>query len=47
MAVREVTDVAAYLEVLRRNPAEVQALYDDLLIKVTSFFRDEGSFDDR
>jgi two-component system CheB/CheR fusion protein len=46
MAVRKVQDVASYLEVLRHDPAEVRSLYDDLLIKVTSFFRDEGSFDE-
>ena len=28
------------------DPAEVRSLYDDLLIKVTSFFRDEASFDE-
>ena len=46
MAVRKVTGIASYLEVLRRDSAEVQSLYDDLLIKVTSFFRDEGSFEE-
>ena len=46
MAVRKAADVAAYLELLRREPGEVRALYDDLLIKVTSFFRDEGSFEE-
>jgi two-component system, chemotaxis family, CheB/CheR fusion protein len=44
MAVRKVQDVTAYLEVLSRDPDEVRDLYDDLLIKVTSFFRDEESF---
>jgi two-component system, chemotaxis family, CheB/CheR fusion protein len=46
MAVRKVHDVASYLEVLKHDPAEVRSLYDDLLIRVTSFFRDEGSFDE-
>jgi two-component system CheB/CheR fusion protein len=46
MAVRKVHDLAAYLEVLRHHPAEVRALYEDLLIKVTSFFRDESCFDE-
>jgi two-component system CheB/CheR fusion protein len=46
MAVRKVKDVASYLEVLGRDPAEVRSLYDDLLIKVTSFFRDEAGFDE-
>jgi two-component system CheB/CheR fusion protein len=46
MALREAEGIASYLEVLRREPGEVQALYDDLLIKVTSFFRDERGFDE-
>jgi len=46
MTVRNAPDLASYLEVLRRDPAEVRSLYDDLLIKVTSFFRDEGSFEE-
>jgi two-component system CheB/CheR fusion protein len=46
MAVRKVHDVAGYLEVLRHHPAEVRALHEDLLIKVTSFFRDEECFDE-
>lgn len=46
IAVRLSKDVAAYLEVLRSDPAEVRALYEDLLIHVTSFFRDEEAFDE-
>ena len=46
MAVRQVRDVAAYLALLGREPAEIRSLYDDLLIKVTSFFRDEGTFEE-
>ena len=46
MTVRNAPDVAAYLDVLRRDPAEVRSLYEDLLVKVTSFFRDEGSFEE-
>jgi two-component system CheB/CheR fusion protein len=46
MALRKAKDVASYLEVLKREPAEVGSLYDDLLIRVTSFFRDEASFED-
>ncbi|MBI5068229.1 MAG: PAS domain-containing protein [Deltaproteobacteria bacterium] len=45
MTVRNAPDLAAYLALLRRDPAEVQALFDDLLIKVTSFFRDEEAFE--
>jgi two-component system CheB/CheR fusion protein len=46
MAVRKAKDLSAYLELLRQDPAEVRTLFDDLLVKVTSFFRDEESFDD-
>ena len=46
MVVRKAASVGAYLELLRREPGEVQCLYDDLLIKVTSFFRDEHSFEE-
>ncbi len=44
MAVRKAADVASYLALLTTEPQEVRLLYGDLLIKVTSFFRDEGSF---
>jgi two-component system CheB/CheR fusion protein len=46
MAVRKAADVASYLALLTTEPGEVRLLYEDLLIKVTSFFRDEGSFDE-
>ena len=46
MAVRKAADVASYLALLTAEPQEVRLLYEDLLIKVTSFFRDEGSFDE-
>ena len=35
----------AYLRYLKENPAEVQALHQDLLIKVTQFFRDPEVFE--
>jgi len=34
-----------YLRFINRNPTELDALYRDLLIHVTEFFRDEGAFD--
>jgi two-component system CheB/CheR fusion protein len=34
-----------YLRYIEGNPAEVDALYRDLLIHVTEFFRDEGAFE--
>ena len=34
-----------YLDLLRSNPDEIQALLRDLLITVTNFFRDQATFD--
>lgn len=44
MALANETEVQAYLELLQDNPVELAALYDDLLIRVTSFFREEAIF---
>ena len=33
-----------YIELLQRSPAEVDALFRDLLIGVTNFFRDPEAF---
>jgi two-component system CheB/CheR fusion protein len=38
-------DLAAYAEHLRGNPTELSALYRDLLIGVTRFFRDPEAFE--
>ena len=38
------SDLASYLGELRRDPAELNALYHDLLIGVTRFFRDPEAF---
>jgi two-component system CheB/CheR fusion protein len=46
MTVRRAQDIAAYLALLQAEPGEVQALHDDLLIQVTSFFRDPECFDE-
>lgn len=45
MALHRVTEPERYLEVLREKPAELRALYQDLLIHVTRFFRDPASFE--
>jgi two-component system CheB/CheR fusion protein len=34
-----------YAQYLQKNPAEVQALYEEILIHVTSFFRDPEAFE--
>jgi two-component system CheB/CheR fusion protein len=38
-------DIGRYLDLLRTNPGELDQLAKDLLINVTSFFRDPGVFD--
>lgn len=40
MGLKRLVDWNAYLEVLRHDPGEVAALYRDLLVDVTQFFRD-------
>lgn len=45
MAVRHADSVGSYVRYLREHPEEVRALFDDLLIVVTSFFRDPEVFD--
>jgi two-component system CheB/CheR fusion protein len=45
MVLHKTTSVGEYLRLLQANPAEVKALYQDLLIHVTRFFRDPESFE--
>ncbi len=44
VALRKVESVKEYLELLRKEKGEVRALYDDILITVTGFFRDPSAF---
>src|SRR5580658_2671194 len=44
MAAIPASNVARYLELLRRDPAELDVLAKDLLINVTNFFRDPAVF---
>ena len=44
MLLKNVGTVSQYLNILDRNPKEIQALFDDVLINVTEFFRDPESF---
>jgi two-component system CheB/CheR fusion protein len=44
MAVRLIPDLDAYVAYLQQDPAEVDALFRDLLIGVTNFFRDPEAF---
>jgi len=45
LALNRSLDLEAYLEQLRSDPRELNALYEDLLIGVTRFFRDEAAFE--
>jgi two-component system CheB/CheR fusion protein len=45
MAVQKVEAITDYLRLLEESRAELEALYGDLLIGVTAFFRDNGPFD--
>jgi len=44
MAVHQIETMEAYVKYLQQTPAEVEALFRDLLIGVTSFFRDADAF---
>ena len=45
MLLHQIEDLDAFLAFLRQNPAEVLALGQDLLITVTSFFREPEAFE--
>jgi len=44
MALHQIKTIAGYVKYLQETPAEVQALFNDLLIGVTNFFRDPEAF---
>src|SRR5215211_7624267 len=44
MALHRITKLGEYARFLRNNKKEIQALFDDLLINVTRFFRDPALF---
>src|SRR5712691_2836257 len=45
MFMQKIDDLGTYVRYLRQTPHEAQALYDDILIKVTEFFRDPEGFE--
>lgn len=45
MVLRQLNDLGKYTAFLQQNPGELEALYRDILINVTSFFRDPEVFD--
>lgn len=44
MAQQDLTDIETYAHFLKEHPAELRALFKELLINVTSFFRDPEAF---
>ena len=44
MAVHQIETMDRYLKYLQQSPTEVEALFLDMLIGVTNFFRDPGAF---
>jgi two-component system CheB/CheR fusion protein len=46
MGLKQIDNVAGYLDFLRTHPAELDQLFKDLLSGVTSFFRDPPAFDE-
>lgn len=45
MQLAQLSSVTAYIELLRKDPREIELLFRDLLIGVTHFFRDQHAFD--
>lgn len=45
MVVHKIDKLAEYVKYIQTNPAEINALYQDMLINVTSFFRNAAVFD--
>ena len=45
MLLHNVHALSDYLDYIRRNPEEIEALYQDILITVTGFFRDPRTYD--
>ena len=44
MVINKTDNIKTYIEYLRTHPSEQQALFDDMLIGVTSFFREPSTF---
>jgi two-component system CheB/CheR fusion protein len=44
MVINQICELKEYAEFIRTNPKELQALFDDMLIGVTNFFREPQTF---
>ena len=45
MAARKASTLSGYAEIARNDPAEQEALYEDIFVRVTEFFRDPAAFE--
>ncbi|MBN2654007.1 MAG: PAS domain-containing protein [Nitrospirae bacterium] len=45
LAVLQIGDIEDYVSYLRNNPQEINQIFSELLIRVTSFFRDQKAFE--
>ena len=45
MVLQKLSDLSQYIDFLEKMPNEVEALFQDILISVTSFFRDPDAFE--
>ncbi|MEM9984276.1 MAG: chemotaxis protein CheB, partial [Bacteroidota bacterium] len=45
MGINEIEEAGEYIAFLKRNPAHVNALFNEILIGVTEFFRDPSAFE--
>ena len=45
MVINEIDKIADYIDYLQQNPLEIDALFKEMLISVTSFFRDAEAFE--
>ena len=45
IVLHKLDNLSEYVKFLQKNPVEVKALYEDLLINVTELFRDQKSYD--
>ena len=46
MVINHIDNITTYADYLGSHPAELQALFNDMLIGVTSFFREPETFSD-
>jgi two-component system, chemotaxis family, CheB/CheR fusion protein len=44
MSIHQIADAVAYAQFIQEHPEEIQILFKELLIRVTSFFRDPDAF---